>query len=192
MTDSGGSSRGGMAPWAKWSIIGCGGCLTIAILVIGGGGYWFYNAVFKNMKFEMFDTSGKRDMPVTATAGQLLPPRVGAFVRQSVGKTSSGSSGGAGVGGWQGTYVSGGKQVTLIVAPTASVQASRDARNPFGMTRQQSQNPNTGFHMRMKLKSAPTDMAFWQKTNWSFIVQSRDELAMPFAKAYQPAAAAPK
>jgi hypothetical protein len=181
-----------MPPWAKWTMIGCGSCLTIAILVFGVGGYWMYQAVIKNMKFEMFDTSGKRDMPVTATAGQLLPPRVGAFVRQSVGKTASGTSGGAGAGGWQGTYVSGGKQVTLIVAPTASARASRDPQNPFGMTGQQRQNPNQGFHMRMNLKSAPMDMAIWQKPNWSFIVQSRDELALPFAKAYQPAAPAAK
>jgi hypothetical protein len=177
-----------MAPWVKWSLVGCGSCLTIAILVLGGGGYWAYNAIFKHMKFETFDTRGKRDMPPTATAGQLLPPRVGAFARKSVGRSSSTTGPAGGAGGWQGTYVAGGKQVTLLVAPTASVRASGDADSPFALARRQSQNPNLGVHMRMKFQSTPTDMAMWQKPNWSFVVQSRDDLAMPFAKDYQPAA----
>jgi hypothetical protein len=179
-----------MPSWARWSLIGCGGCGALAVLGIGGCMAVIYSTVGKHMKWETIDVKNKPDMPLTATAGQLLPPKVGSFVRKSVGQPSAEYAGTTGSSGWQGTYVSGNQRVDLVVAPTTSVQQARNRRSPFGDAMQQqrrSQNPDLGFHMSMKIGPKPMDMVFWSKPNWTFMVQSPHMAAMPFAKAYRPA-----
>lgn len=178
-------ARGGVPPWAKWTMIGCAGCLTLVILSMVGCGVWFW----RFFKPQLIDVSGKPDLPLTATAGQLLPPRVGSFVRKRAARFSS-TSRGAPVGGWQGSYLSapGGKRVELMVVPTASAQAARGQGSPFGGTLpQRQQSPNVGVHMTMKVGPRPVDMVVWSKPNWTFTIQSPDMVAMQFANAYQPA-----
>ena len=67
-------SPSGMPPWAKWTLIGCAGCLTVTLLGMVGCGALSYYLFGRNMK--IVDMSDKPDLPLTATAGQLLPPRV--------------------------------------------------------------------------------------------------------------------
>jgi hypothetical protein len=182
-------ARGGMPPWAKWTMIGCGGCLGLTVLAFAGCGLLFYQTIGKNMKWETLDVSRKPDPPLTAKAGQLLPPRVGPFVRASVGTPAPQYAASTSSQGWQGTYVAAGKRVDLVVSPTAAVQQARVQRTPFGdamQRRNRSQNPNLGFHMSMKMGPQPVDMVFWSKRNWTVMIQSPDMVAGPFARAYQP------
>src|SRR5205823_3812194 len=148
--------RGGMQPWLKWSLIGCSSCLLVGIVLAALGGYAFWQFIGKNVSWQIVDVSGKPDPPLTATAGQLLPPRVGPFVRTSLGK-SSGQSGATTTKGWQGSYVAGAKRVTVIVMPTAEAQAARARRSPFGAAPQPNANPNTGFHMTTKIGKTPME-----------------------------------
>ncbi len=184
-------ARSGMPPWAKWTMIGCGGCLTVAVVGMVGCGALFWQTIGKNMKWEMLDVSRKPDPPLTAKAGQLLPPRVGAFVRKRVGPPSGQYGSVPADSGWEGTYVSGSKRVELVVMSTAAAQQARAQRSPFGdAMRRQSHNPNTnvGFHITLKAGPQPMDMAFWSKPNWTVMIQSPDMVAGPFARAYQPTA----
>jgi hypothetical protein len=174
-----------MPAWSKWLLAGCGGCLLVAMVGMSLGGFamWqFWQKIGKNMKMEQLNMSSKPDMPLTAAAGELLPPRVGSFVRTRVGRPTYQTAGAAAPSGWEGSYISAGKRVELIVTPTA---AARARRAPFGM-QSPPPNQNTGFHMSLKTKPTPMDMVVWAKPNWTFMVQSRDMAAIPFAMAYQP------
>jgi hypothetical protein len=178
-----------MPTWAKWTLGGCGGCLVLALLTFGGCSAFLYS-IFKGSK--TFDVTDKPDPPITAMKGQLLPSKVGSFVRQSIGRPSREYAGTTGSAGWQGVYAAGGKRVILVVIPTSQAQRAQAQRSPFGdaMRRQdRSTNPNMGFHMQMKLGQQSRDMVFWSKPNWTFMVQSPDMVAMPFAQAYRPVAA---
>jgi len=180
-------TRAGMPTWAKWTLGGCGGCLVLVLLTFGGCSAFMYN-MLKGSK--TFDVSDKPDPPLTATKGQLLPPKVGPFVRQSVGLPSPQYASTTGGAGWQGTYGAGSKRVDLVVFPTAAAQRARAERSPFGDAMKQqnrSGNPNLGFHMKMQLGPQSMDMAFWTKPNWSFMIQSPNQAAMQFAQAYRPA-----
>jgi hypothetical protein len=188
MTDSNASARGGLSPWAKWSIGGCVGCLAIVMLVVVGGGIWFWQTIGKNVNIATFDVSGKPDLPLAATAAQLVPPRVGSFVRQRVAPVSAPGGGTAGGRGWRGDYASGSQRVTLTVMPTSAAKSASGRDSPFAALQRQSQRPNTAVHMRMKIRDQTTDMVFWEKPNWTFMVQSPAPAALPFAQAYQPAA----
>src|SRR5713226_2430259 len=97
-------SQSGMPPWARWTLIGCAGCLTIVILGLVGCGALTYFLVGRHMKF--LDVSDKSDLPLTATVSQLLPPRVDSFARKSVAHYSP-QIGSMNLGPiWKGNYVS--------------------------------------------------------------------------------------
>jgi hypothetical protein len=180
--------RGGMPPWAKWTLIGCGGCLTVAILFIGVSSFAVWQFFGKNIKIEKVDVRGKPDLPLTAAAGQLLPPRVGSFVRTQVVRLPTSSGNARAASGWHGTYASGSKRVELIVMPTAAAQSAQRQSSPFGdAMRRQKQNPGGGIHMSMRFGSKPLDMVVWSKPNWTVTIQSPDMAAKPFALAYHPA-----
>jgi hypothetical protein len=173
----------GIPPWARWTIIGCAGCLTLVVVgMIGCSAF-----IFRYLGFRTFDASDKPDLPLSATAGQLLPPRVGAFVRTRVTRSVRRTGSTAGVAGWQGSYVSGTQHVDLVVMPTAAARAARDRSTPFGEAMQrQNQQPGFGIHMTIKKGAHPIDMVTWSKTNWTFVVESPDLAAEAFARAYQP------
>jgi hypothetical protein len=181
-------ARSGMPPWARWSLIGCGGCGALAVLGIGGCMAVIYFTVGKNMK--LFDVSNKRDAPLTATVAQVLPPRVGAFVRQQAGGGGQQVGRGASVNGWHGTYRStGGQKVEVTIIPTRAMEQAR--RSPFGGAMPQQnppQNSNKGVRMSMKMGGQQVEIVTWSKPNWTFSIQSPDMAAMQFAKAYQPSA----
>jgi hypothetical protein len=180
-------ARGGMPPWAKWTLIGCGGCMVVAVLATVLGGVAIWQLVGKNMKFEMLDVSRKPDPPLTASAGQLLPPKVGAFVRQKIARASPQKAGAGTASGWQGSYTSAGKRVDLTVIPTREAQAARSERSPFGGALRQQQNPNSAVYMSIKAGPQPMDMVVWSKPNWTYMIQSPGMVAKQFATAYQPA-----
>jgi hypothetical protein len=177
-------SPSGMPPWARWTLIGCAGCLTVVILgFVGCGvlGYYFFG---RHMK--IIDMSDKPDLPLTATTRQLLPPRVDSFVRTKV-LHSSPQIGGLSLGPiWKGYYASGSKHVELEVKPTAAARLSRSQRSPFGSTPPQTRNPNMGIHMTIKIGAGTMDIITWSKPNWTFTVQSPNTVAEAFVRAYHP------
>lgn len=175
----------GMPPWARWTLIGCAGCLTLVALGIVGCGALGYFLVGRNMK--MIDMSDKPDLPLTATAGQLLPPRVDSFVRQSV--TRIASPGTSAASGWKAQYVSGSQQVEMTVRPTAAARQAPAEPSPLGGRLPQSRNPNVGIHISLKARSL--DMVMWTKSNWTFMVLSHTMSAEAFARAYQPGRSTP-
>jgi hypothetical protein len=185
MTELPDPPRPGMAPWMKWSLIGCGGGLALALLLMGGSFLWFWQTIGKNVTMATFDVSDKPDMPLTATVSQVLPPRVGSFVRQSAGRPTPASGIPDGVGGWEAVYAADGKRVTVVVAPTAALKATRGQRAPPGGA-PRPPNPDTAVHVTMQIKPTPRDMVFWEKPNWTYMLQSPDLAALPFAKAYRP------
>jgi hypothetical protein len=176
-------ARSGMPTWAKWTMIGCAGCLTVVILGVVGCGALIYQ--YFGMK--TIDMSDKPDPPATATPGQLLPAKVGPFVRGKVGRYIPSRGSQAGVAGWQATYVANHKRAMLLVMSTTAAQAARERNTPFGKALQrQNNNPGMGIHMTIKKGPQPMDMVVWSKPNWTFTVQSPDMIAEQFARAYQP------
>jgi hypothetical protein len=168
-------ARSGMPTWAKWTMFGCGGCLLVTVLGFGG----CMLAAWRMLGMKSYDASRKPDVPLTATAGQLLPPRVGPFVRRKVNRLGA---------GWQGAYVSNdGKQVELKVEQTGQMRQS--GRSPAGGGAGQNQPPNvnTGFRMSMKIADQQMELVIWAKPNWTYTVQSPDMVAVKFADAYRPA-----
>src|SRR6476661_6977774 len=91
-------ARGGMPTWAKWTLFGCGGCLVLMVLGLGGCMAAFWKFIGKDMK--MYDVSSKPDAPLTASASQLLPARVGSFVRQRATRTTQTVRGNS-IPGWK-------------------------------------------------------------------------------------------
>jgi hypothetical protein len=167
-------------------MIGCAGCLTIVILGAIGCTAFLY----RTLGFRIIDVSDKPDLPLTATAGQLLPYRVGAFVRTQLNRSVSYSGSTPRVIGFKGSYLSGAQHVDLLVMQTAAARAARNQATPFGRAMQrQNQQPGVGVHMTIKSGARPLDMVTWSKTNWTFVVQSPDMAAEAFARAYQPRAA---
>src|SRR5881275_2890079 len=106
-------ARAGMPTWAKWTLGGCGGCLLVTVLGFGGCMAVFWQTFGKHMK--MVDVSDKPDAPLTAAVSQLLPPRVGPFVRQSARRYTQSPGDMAPGSGWQGSYTSNRKRVQLYV-----------------------------------------------------------------------------
>jgi hypothetical protein len=181
-TDATPPQRSGMAPWAKWSLFGCGGCLTVAVVMV------IVFAVFigRNMKFEQFNVSDKPDPPPAATANQLLPRQVGPFTLRDASRPTGEQ--GSSTRGWQGDYTAGARRVTVVVMPTAEAKQHRDARSPFGSALQRTGNdPNQGFLMSMNIGGQSMEMVVWQKPNWTVVIQSQDNSAAEFARAYRPA-----
>jgi hypothetical protein len=181
--------RPGMAPWAKWSMIGCGGCLTVAVVTTVLGAF----LLSRNLKFEQISVTDKPDPPVMASANQLLPPRVGPFVRQSLSRGKPPQNGRSGQQGepsrgWQATYSVNGRQVTVFVVPTDEARRNPNAGSPFGTAMQRGgQNPNQGIVMSMKIGDRSLQMVLWRKPNWTVMIQSEDDAATEFARAYRPA-----
>ena len=176
-------SPSGMPPWAKWTLIGCAGCLTVALLGMVGCGALSYYLFGRNMK--ILDMSDKPDLPFTANAGQLLPPRVGSFARAKV-VHSNPQIGAMSLGPiWKGYYVSGGKHVDLEVKPTAGARLARSRRSPFGAP-PPSRSPNMGVRMSIKMGAVTMEVVTWSKPNWTFTVESPEMAADAFVKAYHP------
>jgi hypothetical protein len=170
-------ARSGMPTWAKWTMIGCAGCLTVVILLTVGCGALIY----QYLGMRTVDVSDKPDPPPTASARQLLPLKVGSFVRTKVDTGSNGN-------GWQGTYVGGHRRATLLVMSTAAARSARERNSPFGTAmRRQNRNPGMGIRVTIKKGPHPMDMVTWSKSNWTFVVQSPDMAAEEFTRAYQPA-----
>lgn len=176
-------ARSGMPTWAKWTIIGCAGCLTIVIIGMVGCSAVFYQLIGKNMK--LIDVGDKPDPPLTATASQLLPPRVGNFVRRRVTHTTPQIGNLKLPAVWQGIYTSGGKRVQLEVKQTASAQRDGSQQSPFGRP-SPPRNSNMGIHMSMKMGGTTVDVVSWAKPNWTFTVESQDMISEQFARTYQP------
>src|SRR5262249_10025811 len=151
--------------------IGCAGCLTIIIIGMVGCSAVFYQLIGKNMKF--IDMSDKPDPPLTATAGQLLPPRVGSFVRRPGTHVTPQPRNMKLPTVWRGIYTSGGKRVQLEVKQTAAARRSGSDQSPFGRT-PPPRNSNMGVHMSMKMGSTTVDVVSWTKPNWTFTVESQD------------------
>jgi hypothetical protein len=176
--------QSGMPPWARWTLIGCAGCLTIAILGVVGCGVLGYFLVGKHVK--TIDVSDKPDLPLTATAGQLLPARVDSFMRRSVTHLSP-QIGGMNLGPvWKADYVSGAQHVELQVKPSAAARRAPSQPSPFGSAPPQPRGPNTGIHVTFKMGAQTIDMITWAKPNWTFTVQSPDSVAEEFVRAYHP------
>src|SRR5437588_12405313 len=114
------SARNGMPPWAKWTMIGCGGCLTVVILGMVGCGL----LLSQYFGWKMMDMSDKPDPPLTAAASQLLPPKVDSFVRKKVVRFTSRNGTATNGKSWQGTYLSGSTRVELVVMPTTAAQSA--------------------------------------------------------------------
>jgi hypothetical protein len=179
-------ARSGMPTWAKWTMIGCAGCLTVVILLTVGCGALFYQYFGKNIK--RIDMSDKPDLPPTATAGQLLPPRVGPFVRKQVSRVTPQLGSMTLPVTWRGIYTSGGQQVQLEVRRTRASSHGSDQGSesfPFGRS-SPSANKNMGIHMSMKVRGVAVDVVSWAKPNWTFTVTSQSMVAEKFARAYQP------
>ena len=176
-------ARSGMPTWAKWTMIGCAGCLTVVILLTVGCGALFYQYFGKNMK--LIDMSGKLDPPLNATAGQLLPPQVGAFVRKQTSRYTPQLGRLTLPTVWRGIYGAAGKRVQLEVKPTAAARSGGSPSSPFGSA-PQPRGFNSGVHMSMKIGGKTVDVVSWSKPNWTFTVESQDMVAEQFAKDYQP------
>jgi hypothetical protein len=174
-------ARSGMPTWAKWTMIGCAGCLTVVILFTVGCGALFYQYFGKHMK--LIDMSDKPDPPPNATTGQLLPAHVGPFVRRQVTQYTPQIGGMTLPTVRRGIYASNGKRVQLEVKPTAG-QRGGSQESPFGRT--PPHGANMGIHMTMKIRGTTMDIVSWSKPNWTFTVESQDMIAEQFARAYQP------
>ena len=176
-------ARSGMPPWAKWTMIGCAGCLTVVILGMVGCSALIYQFLGKNMK--LIDMSDKPDLPLTATTSQLLPPRVGTYVRRQLTRQTPRLGNIILPTVWRGLYTSGGKRVQLEVKQTAAARRGGPPPSPFGRT-PQPRGFNMGVHMSMKIGGKTVDVVSWAKPNWTFTVESEDRVAEQFARAYQP------
>lgn len=180
-------SRQGIAPWARYTLAGCGGCLLVALLVMIVGSFFMARWISQNVKFEPFDAAAKPDPPSTATADQLLPRRVGLFVRESIGHPRGARPDSIGeIRVWEGVYAADGKKVTLIVAPAEETRRAQE-RSPFSAAmRQQGADPKAGTQMRLKVGDRSLQMVLWIKENWGFVIQSEHGAAVEFARLYRP------
>lgn len=174
--------RSGMAPWAKWSLFGCGGCLTVAVVTVIVGALF----VSRNLSIEQFNVIDKPDPPLAAGGDELLPKQVGAFRLQEV--TRPPAPPGETSRAWQGRYTADGRAVTLLVVPTEEARRHGGAGSPFGALQRGARDPDTGVQMSMKRREKALQMVMWQKPNWTFMLQSEEGAAFEFARAYRPAA----
>jgi len=174
-----------MPRWAKRTLFGCGGCLVATIVLAIAGVAAFWQLVGRNM--ELLDVSDKQDPPLGAAAAQLLPARVGPFVRMRITRPSQQVWGDAAMHGWRGVYFAGNRRVDMVAITTAAAQQANGDQPMFGAAMSMTQpDPKRGYHIIRKRSGETMEIVYWIKPRWTVMFQSAQQAAKEFALAYQP------